>query len=125
MVLTSACNNDNENGIVDEQEFALTPQVLEKTTWNTVCTVYDFDGKEYVTHCVLQFLTGKNGTATDLDLEGDMIKKISFSYSINGNIFSFNKVFPGDHTIMEATKDKIILQAYLPQRNVIIMEKQY
>ena len=119
MVLTSACNN--ENGIDEDPEIELSTEILEQTTWKATRTVYDYDGKEYVSHYMLQFLTEKSGTGANLDKEAYG----QFSYSIDKRLFTLSGVYTGDYTIMKATKDKIVLQNYSPERVVIIMEKQY
>lgn len=118
LLLTSACDNG------DETEFVLSAQKLEQTTWKATRTVSDSSGKEYISHYMLQFLTNANGTYADLD-EGREYPDMTFSYSIDRRIFTFKRLFPGDYTIMSANQEKLVLQAYLPEKCVIVLERQY
>ena len=121
MVLTSACNNDNQNGIDEESEIELSTEILEQTTWKATLTVYYSSGKEDTYHCMLQFLTEKDGKYVDLDDKSYG----NFTYSIDRKLFSFrNFYYSGEYIVTKATENNIVLQNYYPERVVIIMEKQ-
>ena len=122
MVLTSACNNDNQNVIDEESEIEISTEILEQTTWKATLTVYYSSGKEDTYHCMLQFLTEKDGKYVDLDDKSFG----NFTYSIDRKLFSFrNFYYSGEYIVTKATNNKIVLQNYSPEKTVIVMEKQY
>ncbi len=49
MLLTSACSKDDE-------EYMLSANDLEQTTWKAVYTGYDYQGKKYKYNYIVQFL---------------------------------------------------------------------
>ena len=122
MVLTSACNNDNQNVIDEGSEIELSTEILKQTTWKVTRTVYDSSGKEDAFHCMLQFLTEKDGKYVDLDDKSFG----NFTYSIDRKLFSLrNFYYSGDYIVTKATENNIVLQNYSPEKTVIVMEKQY
>ena len=122
MVLTSAWNNDNQNVIDEESEIEISTEILEQTTWKATLTVYYSSGKEDTYHCMLQFLTEKDGKYVDLDDKSFG----NFTYSIDRKLFSFrNFYYSGEYIVTKATNNKIVLQNYSPEKTVIVMEKQY
>ena len=116
MLLTSACSKD-------EEEYMLSANDLEQTTWKATLTSYENDGKIYKTLYILQFYTKKEGNW--VFMENDISSPKAFSYTIDRKIILFNGFLDGKWTIMDANSKKIIIQAYCPEKCVIVLEKQY
>ena len=116
MLLTSACSKD-------EEEYMLSANDLEQTTWKATLTSYENDGKIYKTLYILQFYTKKEGNW--VFMENDISSPKAFSYTIDRKIILFNGFLDGKWTIMDANSKKIIIQAYWPEKCVIVLEKQY
>ena len=117
MLLTSACSKD-------EEEYMLSANDLEQTTWKAVYTGYDYQGKKYKYNYIVQFLTKTSGTSVELADDRDYPDH-PFSYSIDRKIMSFRDLFGGDWTIMEASHNKFVLQSDIPTKATIVWVKQY
>ena len=121
-VLFSGCSNV-ENG---EVEVVLTAQELIQSTWNGCITRYDKD--ETVGHkefFIVQFLTESEGKYINGEGSGYPSEVDKLFYQINNRIITFRHSIVGEWTIMEKTKNQIILQAYLPQKHVMILDRKY
>ena len=77
MLLTSACSKD-------EEEYMLSANDLEQTTWKATLTSYENDGKIYKTLYILQFYTKKEGNW--VFMENDISSPKAFSYTIDRKI---------------------------------------
>ncbi len=117
MLLMSSCDNDDD--------YTVSGKSLAQTTWKATCTIYNSsENNEFVYHYMLQFLTDTNGTYANLE-DPYTYSLEKFSYDINKRIITFHGFFEGNWTIMDASKGKITLQGYFPERCVLLLEKQY
>ncbi len=116
-LVMTACSND------DEPKEPLTPEYLEATTWDA-----EFSGSGYpnhtpiTAHFVMQFLSQKTGKC--IPAYGDDSYEGSFTYGINKEMITFNGAFVGNWTVIERKKNRMVLQAFLPNEfNMVLTRK--
>lgn len=120
------CRQTSETDSVQPEELSITAQELAKSTWlvsDNECV--DEANKEYIRKdYIVQFTSETEGTSIYHDEEGN-ITGYAFSYEADGPILRFTGFFTGYWTIRSKDKDRLILEAYLPQRHLLVMTKKY
>ena len=102
------CDNDDKDDVI-----SLTPQELIQTTWDVELNRYTENGKvEHKEYGIIEFNSAVEGNAVYYQIDG---RKIIFK----------NSALVGSWTIMEKSKNRIVLQAYLPQEYKVILTKKY
>ncbi len=116
-LVMTACGND------DEPKQELTPEYLEATTWDAELTGTQSPVPNPISaHFIMQFLTKETGkcipTYGDTDYDG------SFTYNITKDMILFNGSLTGYWTVIERTKNKMVLRAYMPNEfNLVLTRK--
>ena len=105
----------------EEPTLSLSPSDLVQTTWYGT----DNDQETGTINFILEFLSSSNGTYIFVDEKGQPYGNGSFKYQIKGKIISFSGAIVGDWTIIERTDQRIVLQAFLPQKHIMSLLKKY
>ncbi len=115
-LILTACSND------DEPIPELTPEYLEATTWDAELsgTAYPYH-TPISAHFVMQFLSKKSGKC--IPAYDDDSYEGSFIYGITKGMITFNDAFVGNWSVIERTKNKMVLQAYLPNEFTLVLTK--
>lgn len=121
--LLVSCNEDE----IDSEPL-LTASELLQTTWNVRVCDYDTDEAEIINEefLIVEFLTetqGKsiNGKGSDYPSEVN-----DLYYHIDRKVVTFkNSALVGNWTIIEKSKNIIVLQSYRPEKSVATLTKQY
>lgn len=104
-LLSVSCSND------DEPTFG--SKDLIHTTWSGKDVCYE-DGQEIASvSFIATFLTESEGKYVFVDENGNPTGDGHFTYNIDGDMMTFNGAIVGNWTIIERTKDTIILRAFL------------
>ena len=119
VLLLSSCDNK------EEPTLYLSPSDLVQTTWYGSETSFDNDQETGTINFILEFLSSSNGTYIFVDEKGDPYGNGSFKYQIKGKIISFSGAIVGDWTIIERSDQRIVLQAFLPQKHIMSLSKIY
>ncbi len=116
-LIMTACSND------DEPKLELTAEYLEATTWDAELTGTQSPTPNPISaHFVMQFLTKESGKC--IPTYGDDTYEGSFTYNITKDMILFNGSLTGYWTVIERTKNKMVLQAYLPNEfNMVLTRK--
>lgn len=116
------CDNDNKEDII-----SLTPQELIQTTWEVELNRYSENGEvEHKEYGIIEFNSSEEGAYINGEGSGDPVTKNPLYYQINRRKIIFkNSPLVGGWTIIEKSKNKIVLQAYLPQMYRSILVKKY
>ncbi len=115
--ILTACSND------DEPKQELTAEYLEATTWDAELSGSAYPNHTPITaHFVMQFLSKNSGKC--IPAYDDDSYEGSFIYGITKDMITFNGAFVGNWTVIERKKNKIVLQAYLPNEfNMVLTRK--
>ncbi len=115
--ILTACSND------DEPKQELTAEYLEATTWDAELSGSAYPNHTPITaHFVMQFLSKNSGKC--IPAYDDDSYEGSFTYGITKDMITFNGAFVGNWTVIERKKNKIVLQAYLPNEfNMVLTRK--
>ncbi len=113
----AACSHDD-----DDLSLILTGDELEATTWDAtvVAKIDHMMVAEY--HFVLEFLSKNSGACKDTYNEGSYYEG-QFKYSITKEMIFFNGSIVGNWSVIEHKKDKIVLRAFLPEENIMTLNK--
>ncbi len=112
----TACSKD------DEPKPELTAEYLEATTWDA-----ELNGSAYPNHTpisshfVMQFLSKESGKC--IPAYDDDSYDGTFRYHITKDMITFNGAFVGNWTVIEHTKTKMVLQAFLPHEFKLVLTK--
>ena len=112
----TACGHD------DELSLTLTGEYLEATTWDATIVVKLDDKMVTESRFVLEFLSKDSGTCKDTYNEGSYYVG-NFKYSITKEMIFFSGSIVGNWTVIERKKDKIVLRAFLPEENIMTLNK--
>lgn len=112
----SSCSHDDELSLI------LTGEYLEATSWNATIVVKLDDLMVTESRFVLEFLSKDSGACKDTYHDGSYYAG-SFKYSITKEMIFFNGSIVGNWTVIEHKKDKIVLRAYLPEENIMTLDK--
>ena len=115
-IVMAACSHD------DELSLTLTGDYLEATTWDATVTVKLDDLMVTESRFVLEFLSKDSGTCKDTYHEGSYYAG-NFKYSITKEMIFFSGSIVGNWTVIERKKDKIVLRAFLPEENIMTLNK--
>lgn len=114
-LLSVSCSND------DEPTFG--SKDLIHTTWSGKDVCYE-DGQEIASvSFIVTFLTESEGKYIFVDENGNPTGDGHFTYSIDGDMMTFNGAIVGNWTIIERTKDTIILRAFLPKEHKMYLNR--
>lgn len=120
--LVSCSDDDNDS------EPTLTASEVLQTTWNTCVCDYDIEGKEIVNeeYLIVEFLTENQGKSINGEGSGYPSEVNDLYYHIDGRIITFeNSALVGNWTVIEKSKNNIVLQSYRPEKSVATLTKQY
>lgn len=112
-------------GCEDESELNISSKDLVQTTWTGVESVYSNEDVIGNTNFILQFLTQSEGTYIFVDDSGEPYGNGKFWYKIDRQIMTFEGAIVGNWTIMENSKDQIVLQEYRPQKSILVLKRKY
>ena len=113
-LLTVSCSHD------DEPTFGSND--LIHTTWSGTDVCYE-DGDEIASvSFIVTFLTESEGKYIFVDENGNPTGDGHFTYNIDGDMIAFNGAIVGNWTIIERTKDTIILRAFLPKEHKMYLK---
>ena len=113
-LLTVSCSHD-------EPTFGSSD--LIHTTWSGTDVCYE-DGDEIASvSFIVTFLTESEGKYIFVDENGSPTGDGHFTYNIDGNMITFNGAIVGNWTIIERTKDTIILRAFLPKEHKMYLNR--
>ena len=116
-VLLLSCSHD------DNIENAIGPEELLHTTWRGLDVCVE-DGEETVSvSFIAEFQTYSKGKYIFVDDDGNSYGDGNFTYKINGNTVTFDGAITGYWTVMERTKNKIKLRAFLPAEHIMTLTK--
>lgn len=121
--LLASCSDDD-----NDTEPTLTASELLQTTWNACVCDYDADGKEVVNeeYLIVEFLTETQGKSINGESSGDPSAVWDLYYCIDGRIITFkNSALVGNWTVIEKSKNRIVLQSYRPEKSVATLTKLY
>lgn len=109
----------------DKPTLTLSPSELFQTTWSGTDTAFEEGYESDTINFILEFNSTSSGTYIFVDENGNPYGNGSFKYQINGRILSFTGALVGDWSIIEKNDNRIILQAFLPQKHIIVLTKMY
>lgn len=121
--LLASCSDDD-----NDSEPTLTASELLQTTWNACVCDYDAAGKEVVNeeYLIVEFLTETQGKSINGEGSGGPSAVWDLSYCIDGRIITFkDSALVGNWTVIEKSKNRIVLQSYRPEKSVATLTKQY
>ena len=121
--LLASCSDDD-----NDTEPTLTASELLQTTWNACVCDYDADGKEVVNeeYLIVEFLTETQGKSINAEGSGDPSSVWDLYYYIDGRIITFeSSALVGNWTVIEKSKNSIVLQSYRPEKSVATLTKLY
>ena len=106
------CNNDEKDDVI-----ALTPQELIQTTWDVELNRYAENGEvEHKEYGIIEFNSAVEGMYINGEGSGDPSTVNAVYYQIDERKIIFkNSALVGSWTIIEKSRDRIVLQAYFPQ----------
>lgn len=119
--LLASCSDDD-----NDTEPTLTASELLQTTWNACVCDYDADGKEVVNeeYLIVEFLTETQGKSINGEGSGDPSSVWDLYYYIDGRIITFeSSALVGNWTVIEKSKNSIVLQSYRPEKSVATLTK--
>lgn len=110
----------------EESNIQLFPEELCQTTWNVTETMYDKNENIlFEESYIIQFITTNKGLQITKNDSGEYDEKRNLWYNVEGKIITFNGALVGYWTIIEKSKNRIMLEAYLPRKYVMVLEKLY
>lgn len=116
-VLMSACSKD------DEPDQAFTPEYLEATTWDAQLSGTAYPNHTPLSsHFIMQFVSKDSGKC--IPAYDDDSYEGSFIYSITKEMITFNGSFVGNWTVIERTKNKMVLQGFLPNEFILTLTRK-
>ena len=114
-LLSVSCSHDDEPTMGSKD--------LIHTTWSGKDVCYE-DGQEIASvSFIVTFLTESEGKYIFVDENGNPTGDGHFTYSIDGDMMTFNGAIVGNWTIIERTKDTIILRAFLPKEHKMYLNR--
>ena len=119
--LLASCSDDD-----NDSEPTLTASELLQTTWNACVCDYDADGKEVVNeeYLIVEFLTETQGKSINGEGSGGPSAVWDLYYYIDGRIITFeSSALVGNWTVIEKSKNCIVLQSYRPEKSVATLTK--
>ena len=121
--LLASCSDDD-----NDFDPTLTASELLQTTWNACVCDYDADGKEVVheEYLIVEFLTETQGKSINGEGSGGPSAVWDLSYYIDGRVITFeSSALVGNWTVIEKSKNSIVLQSYRPEKSVATLTKLY
>ena len=121
--LLASCSDDD-----NDSDPTLTASELLQTTWNACVCDYDADGKEVVheEYLIVEFLTETQGKSINGEGSSDPSAVWNLYYYIDGRIITFeSSALVGIWTVIEKSKNSIVLQSYRPEKSVATLTKLY
>lgn len=116
-LIMAACSND------DEPTSGLTCEYFEATTWDAKLSEKTSPNSSSITsHFIMQFISKSSGKC--IAAYGDDSYEGSFTYFINKDMFTFNGSIVGNWTVVKRTNTQIVLQAFLPYENNLVLTKK-
>lgn len=119
--LLASCSDDD-----NDSEPTLTASELLQTTWNACVCDYDAAGKEVVNeeYLIVEFLTETQGKSINGEGSGGPSAVWDLCYYIDGRIITFeSSALVGNWTVIEKSKNRIVLQSYRPEKSVATLTK--
>ena len=113
-LLTVSCSHD-------EPTFGSSDHI--HTTWSGTDVSYEDGDKIESVSFIVTFLTESEGKYIFVDENGSPTGDGHFTYNIDGNMITFNGAIVGNWTIIERTKDTIILRAFLPKEHKMYLNR--
>lgn len=121
--LLASCSDDD-----NDSEPTLNASELLQTTWDACVCDYDADGKEVVNeeYLIVEFLTETQGKSINGEGSGEPSVVSDLYYYIDRRIITFkNSALVGNWTVIEKSKNSIVLQSYRPEKSVATLTKLY
>ncbi len=117
-----SCDNDDKDDVI-----SLTPQELIQTTWDFELNRYAENGEvEHKEYGIIEFNSAVEGVYINGEGSGDPATVNTLYYQIDGRKIIFkNSALVGSWTIMEKSKNRIVLQAYFPQMYRAVFVKKF
>lgn len=114
-----SCNKDNK------EDFVFSSESLRQTTWEGTEVVIDGGKVIRTIDVTMQFYTTDNGQYI-LKEEGSETEVYNFKYSIEGKIMDIKDgpLF-SKRTILEASKDKLVLEAFSSFKSTLTLNRLY
>lgn len=106
----------------DDVDVSLSPNELYQTIWDGTLTSYGSDDTpEVIQQFVVEFISTTEGKCVLPDFH----EIRNFNYSIVDDIMTFqgDNVLCGDWYIISYSDEQIILQAYLPYKTIMTLDK--
>lgn len=106
----------------DDVDVSLSPNELYQTIWDGTLTSYGSDDTpEVIQQFVVEFISTTEGKCVLPDFH----EIRNFNYSIVDDIMTFqgDNVLCGDWYIISYSDEQIILQAYLPYKTIMALNK--
>lgn len=117
----ASCSDEN-----NDSEPTLTASELLQTTWNACVCDYDADRKEVVheEYLIVEFLTETQGKSINGEGSGDPSAVWDLYYYIDDRIITFeDSALIGNWTVIEKSKNRIVLQSYRPEKSVATLTR--
>lgn len=114
-----SCNKD------DKDDFLFSTESLRQTTWEGTEVVIDDGNVIRTIDVTIQFYTTDDGQYI-LKEEGSQTEVYNFEYSIEGEIMDIKDgpLF-SKRTILEASKDKMVLEAFSSFKSTLTLNRLY
>jgi hypothetical protein len=123
LVLTTSCGNDDE----PSYDLTLEEDELAQTTWKANQSIYDVKGNEtYSRDFTLEF-EHASLAAYLLPVDGKMVRRW-VEYHIDNKIVKISTqadhALSGSWTLTEKKKNRLVFQAYLPEKSILTLERE-
>ena len=120
LTLCAACNDD------DDLSLELTAADLEQTAWDAHEITYNWQGAIVdESFYILNFQTDTTGKLTELDADGDYLWTLDFSYTVDRKLIAFQGSLTQTWTIIKRTKNEIVMQTFLDNKQVMTLTRKY
>lgn len=114
----AACNDD-------DLPLELNASSLEQTAWDAHRIAYDGQGAIVgESSYILEFRTDTTGKYTELDANGDYLRTLDFSYTIDRKLIAFQSALTQTWTIIKRTKNEIVMQTFLESKLVMTLTRK-
>lgn len=120
----ASCSNDDNN---DSQN--LSAKKLSQTTWNCTYYRYAYEGREpeVTVSYIMEFLSDTECKCITVSQDDGKYDDASyFKFWINGRLFTIKgSWFTNEWTVMEAGRNRFVLQAFEPQKIVLVFTRRF
>lgn len=115
LVLTTSCGNDEPS-----YDLTLDQNELAQTTWKANQIKYDQNNNvTFSENSILEFIDEAQG---NFNQWGPDATHRHFNYIINKRLFNILCIY-GSWTLIEKKKNRLVFQAYLPEKSILTLER--